>query len=469
MLRTTNKLLEYKWFPVSFRILTLIAFIGLVIIGFSSPTKDPFFQSQLSKTNMTTSFVWRLWWPLIVLSAIFVGRFWCMICPVELVTVIFAKIGFKLKQPRWILSGWIITLFYMVVLIVGVTILKIDLNPEYTSYYLLFIMGMAVASGLIFEKNTFCRYVCPVGYLLGIFSKMSIWGWRVKNESVCSTCPDKSCISSRYTYQLNYKSCGVDLVPAEINDNSHCLLCAGCLKTCKTYKTGNNSSRPNPAIVKTGFANDLMQVRPLKPAEWFFLFFLTGSMIFEMTHFRVISDISASLFPKNISAGLGLTGGIRKNLAEVTYLFILLPMLIWILPFMLIRPFGASISPGIYMKKISLVFIPVIAAFFAGLSIMEIATKFPYYRYIIKDIRGVETTKAFLFRQIEMPQLPYWIELTFILILMSSLAAGVFISFKVIRNLMIKSDLQGKSAVLYVLPLIFIFMLVSETFMFLCF
>jgi hypothetical protein len=212
-----------------------------------------------------------------------------------------------------------------------------------------------------------------------------------------------------------------------------------------------------------------MQMRPLLPAEWFFLFILTGSMIFEMAHFKVLADISASLLPNNISDGLGLTQGNWKIIAEVVYIFLLLPIIIWLLPFVLIKLSGTSISSSTYLKDVSLVFVPVIAAFFVGLSIMEIVTKFPFYKYIITDISGVETTKAFLFKQIEMPQLPYWADITFILILISSLAIGVSISFKVIRKLVIKLDIKKKSKILYVLPLIFIVILVTETFLFICF
>jgi polyferredoxin len=459
MLKKLNKLLENKWFPVSFRILAIIAFIGLVIIGFSSPTNDPFFVSQLSKTNLTTSFVWRLWWPMIVLSAIFLGRVWCMMCPVETVTTFFAKIGLKRKRPKWILSGWVITLFYMLVLTVGITILGIDLNPKYTSYYLLIIMGISILSGLVFEKNTFCRYICPVGYMLGIFSKMAAWGWRVKKESVCGSCSDKSCINDKYTYQLNYKSCGVDLVPANINNNNHCLLCAGCLKTCKTYKSSNNSLRPNPAIVKIGFANDLMQIQPLRLAEWFFLFFLTGSMIFEMTHFQVISNISASLISDNVSNYLSLNEGIWQDLISVIYLFFFIPVVLWILPYLLILSFRIRISLNDYLKNISILFLPVIAGFFVGLVVMEIATKFPFYKYIAHDVKGVETIKSILFRQIEMPQLPYWTEWVFILILISALLIGISFSLKLIRKLADKFDLQKTIKLLYILPIIFIFVI----------
>ncbi|GAI22643.1 unnamed protein product, partial [marine sediment metagenome] len=200
---------------------------------------------------------------MVILSAIFFGLFWCMICPVEMVTTFFAKIGFKRKRPKWILSEWIAILFYMIILIGGVTILEVDRNPKYTSYYLLSIVGISIISGLIFEKNTFCRYICPFGFVLGIFSKLAICGWRVKNKDVCNSCSDKSCITKKYIYNLNYKSCGVDLFPGKIDDNNHCLLCGGCLKTCKTYQTDTNSLRPNPGIVKIGFANDLLKITPL--------------------------------------------------------------------------------------------------------------------------------------------------------------------------------------------------------------
>ena len=462
MLKNLNKLLENKWFPVSLRAVTLVVFFGLVIIGFSSPTNDSFFIHQLSKTNLTTSFVWRLWWPMIVLSAIFIGRFWCMVCPVEMITTFFAKIGLRLKRPQWILSGWVITLFYMIVLTVGVTILQIDLNPKYTSYYLLIIMSISVVSGLVFEKNTFCRYICPVGYLLGIFSKMAIWGWRVKKKHVCDTCKDKSCINGKYSYQLNYKSCGVDLVPADINNNNHCLLCAGCLKTCKTYITNNNSLRPNPAIMKIGFANDLMQLQPLRLAEWVFLFFLTGSMIFEMTHFQLISGISASFIPKNISSYLSLKDGMGKDLIGVTYLFLFLPVILWFLPYILIKFFRMQISLSNYLKNISIIFLPVITGFFVGLVIMEIATKFPYYKFIVHDVKGVETIKSILFKQIEMPQLPYWTEWIFFLILIFALITGVFLSFKVIRKMTIKINIQKNSNLLYTLPVIFVVIIFIE-------
>lgn len=454
--KTINRIFEKQWFPITFKILTLIAFVAMVIIGFTSPSRDPFFISQLSKTNLTTSFVWRLWWPMIVLSAIFLGRVWCMICPVELITTFFAKIGLKRKRPKWILSGWVITLFYLVVSTIGVTLLEIDLNPVYTSLYLLIIIGVAIISGLIFEKNTFCRYICPVGYLLGIFSKMAFLGWRVKKKSVCDSCHDKSCLKSKYTYQLNYKSCGVDLIPAEINNNNECLLCGGCLKTCKTYITENNTSRPNPGITRIGFAGDLMQIQPLRMVEWAFLFLLSGSMIFEMTHFNITAIVSNSLGIQIISEYLNFSDGFGRDLAGIVYLYLLLPLILWFLPYLIIKLFKIKISLSDYIKKISLVYLPVITAFFVGLVIMEMTTKVPFYKHIIRDVRGVETIKAILFGQIKVPGLPDWTEWFFSVILILSMIAGIIYSYKVIRKLATKLNIQKDIQILYFIPIIFV-------------
>lgn len=469
MLKKINVLLENNWFPVFFRIVTFVSFLVLIVIGFSGYTQDNTFLRQLSRTNLTSIFVWRLWWPMIILSAIIFGRVWCMVCPVEMVTTFFAKIGFKRKRPQWILSGWVITLFYAIIVIVGVTILQIDLNPKLTAFYLLIIIGISIISGLIFEKNTFCRYICPIGYLLGLFSKMAIWGWRVKRKSVCETCKDKSCINREYTYQLNYKSCGVDLIPAEINDNNHCLLCAGCLKTCKTYQTNTNFLRPNPSIVKLGFANDLLQIKPLLIVEWVFLYFLCGHLIDEITEFQFISDVYVLLVPMNISTYLNISAGIGKDIITSVYLFFLLPVMLWILPYLLILSVRMQISLRNYLKYFSQIFLPIIIFLFIGLIIMEFATKLPYYKYILHDVKGIDTIRAILTRQIEVSQLPYWTQWVFPISLLLSVIVGIFISFKVIQQLALKFKIQHKKPFLYILPFIFVLVFFAEVLIYRCF
>jgi polyferredoxin len=470
MLRRINKLLEDRYFPLIFRVIALASFLALVIIGFSASGMSLTFLRQLSITNLTTSFVWRFWWPTIILSAIFFGRVWCMVCPVEMITTFFARIGLKLKRPSWILSGWIITLFYAIIVVAGITIFEIDRVPKYTASYLLIIIGISVVSGLIFEKNTFCRYICPVGYQLGIFSKMASWGWRVKNKPVCKTCPDKSCIKSSYRYNLNYKSCGVDLEPVLIDNNNNCILCAGCMKTCKAYRTYNNHLRPNPAIVKTGFANDLMKIEPLIIAEWVFLYFLSAHLIDEITEFKIISDLCSSVVHGSIINYSGLTPGLYKNIIASGYLFFFLPVLLWLIPYLLILSARINISLGDYLKNFSLIFLPVFAGLFIGLITMEIVTRLPYYKYILHDVRGIDTIRGIITRQIVITPLPEWVEWSLLLTLVTASIIGILVSFKVIKRLIIRFNIQtNKQFFLETLPFIFIILFIVVVILYKCF
>ncbi len=456
MLKKLNILFEKTWFPISFKIVTFIVFWALIFIGLSARSDHPVLDTQLYRTNLTSIFVWDTWWPLIILSAIIFGRVWCMVCPVEMVTSFSARIGLRLKRPDWLLSGWVIPFFYAIIVIIGVTILEIDFKPRYTAWYLLIIVGISLVSGLIFEKNTFCRYICPVGYLLGIFSKMAGWGWRVKRKPVCKTCTDKSCISSKYLYQQNYKSCGVDLVPAEVDDNSHCILCSGCLKTCKTYKSVTNTSRPNPALTNIGFASDLMQIKPLLLVEWVFLYFLTAHLIDEITEFKLLATLSDSIFTQNLSAYLNINEGTGKVLIATGYLFLLLPVLLWGLPYLLITLTRTKISAGNYIKDFSPVFIPVIISLFVGLIIWEITTRIPYYKFTMADPIGLATIQGILTRQITVAKLPDWADWVFLGILVASLIAGITYSFKAIKKFSQKYMIQKNLGFLYASVFVFI-------------
>ena len=456
MLKRLNILFEKGWFPVSLKIITFFAFWFLIFIGLSARSDHPVLDSQLYRTNLTNVFVWDIWWPLILLSALVFGRMWCMVCPVEIVTSFFSKIGLRLKRPAWLTSGWVITLFYAVIVITGVTVLEIDFNPRYTAWYLLIIFIISVITGLIFEKNTFCRYVCPVGYLLGIFSRMAAWGWRVKDRSVCRTCSDKSCISDKYLYNISYKSCGVDLYPSDISDNNHCILCGGCMKVCKTYRKNPDRPAPNPSFTKIGLASDLLQIKPFKLAEWVFLYFLTAHLIDEITEFQLITTLRDLLFPERISALLNINDGTGKDLITTGFLFFLLPVFLWGLPYLVIRLLRNKMSFADYLKKFSLAFVPVIVCLFVGLIIWEISVRVPYYKYIITDPIGVRTIQGILTKQLLINRIPDWADWIFLFMLLSSLVAGIILSFRVIKNHTIKYMVNSTPA-LYLSVFVFIF------------
>jgi len=84
--RLINKLFQRTWFPLVFQLLTLVVFILLIGAGLQANTGDMAFAKVLRNTNVANLIVWSYWWPLIILSAIFLGRVWCAVCPMELMT-----------------------------------------------------------------------------------------------------------------------------------------------------------------------------------------------------------------------------------------------------------------------------------------------------------------------------------------------------------------------------------------------
>jgi hypothetical protein len=171
--------------------------------------------------------------------------------------------------------------------------------------------------------------------------------------------------------------------------------------------------------------------------------------------------MAAFLWPGETSLSSGLEDGFLKELTGLIYLYLLLPSILWFLPYLLTRISGYRLSLSTYVKKVSLVFLPVIAAFFVAVALMEIVTKFPYYTYILHDIRGVETIKAMLFRQIEMPVMPAWTEYAFSIVLVLGLVMGMLISQRVIRKLIPNMDIRKGSSGILLLPLVYTLVLVA--------
>jgi polyferredoxin len=111
VLNIINRLFRFNFFPLALQIVALGGFILLIAGGLAANTEDMAFAKVLRNTNVANLIVWSYWWPLIILSAIFLGRVWCAVCPMELMTSLAAKVGLKRKPPAFLRSGWVMTAF----------------------------------------------------------------------------------------------------------------------------------------------------------------------------------------------------------------------------------------------------------------------------------------------------------------------------------------------------------------------
>jgi hypothetical protein len=435
ILNKFNNLLRGDFLPLYLRIATFAGLFILICLGFSAYSDDQSFLVQLRNFNLGNLLVWSYWWPLVVICAVLFGRLWCFVCPVELITSFFAKIGLKKNRPKWLLSGWAISIFYMLILFAGIQVLKVHRNPTYMAVYLLTIIAVSVFTGLIYKKNTFCRYVCPVGYLLGLYSRISSFGWRVADKDICVTCKDKSCVHANHRYNLVNKSCGVDLYPGKLEQNDYCILCAGCLKTCDQYKPEEAKDRPNPGFRFIGFAKDLLAIHPLKGAETFFVLLVSGFVISEVLSEWKVTDGFLNYIPDTVLSMLPWQNAVLPGLIYGLIIFLLLPSILWFAPFLLLRIAGLKVSFSYFARHFALAFLPVMAAAHLSKGILKMTSRLPFFEHTITDVSGMRTTQQFFDNTLTLTANPAWLNIAVSLLIILFLVAGIILSFRVTHRI----------------------------------
>jgi hypothetical protein len=101
-------------------------------------------------------------------------------------------------------------------------------TPGVTFIVLTAMLFTALGLGMIFKRRAFCRYLCPVGGFIGLYSQAAPIELRIKQKAVCVTCIGKPCYNGS---ELGY-GCPWDVYPASLSKNTYCGLCLECIRTC---------------------------------------------------------------------------------------------------------------------------------------------------------------------------------------------------------------------------------------------
>lgn len=230
-----RKFLRSPWWPDRINYgFTLSFFAFVVAILCLGP--------QNREENFALNMFWAWWWPLILIGFPFVGRLWCSVCPFMIYGEVTQKISLKLwprqlkRWPReeaekW--GGWF--LFGLFVLI----FLWEELwNLENTAYLsaclLLLITAGAMIFSAIFERRFWCRYLCPIGGMNGLFAKLSMTELRAQQGTCSAECTTYQCYKGgpQKGEGLETDGCPLYSHPAQLEDNRDCVLCMTCLKAC---------------------------------------------------------------------------------------------------------------------------------------------------------------------------------------------------------------------------------------------
>jgi len=230
-----RQFLRSDWWPDRLNYgFTVVAFAFLVIVLFVGP--------QTRDRNFGLNLFWAWWWAVFLFLFPFLGRIWCAVCPFMIYGEITQKLSLWLfprkLQPwhrqtaeKW--GGWFLfTLFALIFLWEELWDLE---NTAYLSAcLLLLITAGAMIFSAIFERRFWCRYLCPIGGMNGLFAKLSMIELRAQQGICSATCTTYQCYKGgpQKGEGMATGGCPVYSHPAQLQDNKDCVLCMTCLKAC---------------------------------------------------------------------------------------------------------------------------------------------------------------------------------------------------------------------------------------------
>lgn len=268
-----RQFLRSSWWPDRLnRWVVLPAFALVVAILILGP--------QRRASNIGLNLFWAWWWPLILIGYPFVGRVWCAICPFmiygELVQSLSLNWFPRQLRPwprqagdRW--GPWFLFGLFTLILL-WEELWHLEDTPYLSACLLLLITSGAIVFSLIFERRFWCRYLCPIGGMNGMFAKLSMIELRAQQGICSATCTTYQCYKGgpQKGEGQETEGCPVYSHPAQLQDNRDCVLCMTCLKACP-HRSVELNFRP-PGI-------ELWTTHKPVAAEVCLLFLLWGAVL----------------------------------------------------------------------------------------------------------------------------------------------------------------------------------------------
>lgn len=203
--------------------------------------------------------IWGLWFPLVFLSVVFSGRSWCgLLCPMGAASEWANKVGPQWAIPRWVQwSGTPIVSFLLI------TIWAQTVGARDHALALAIVFGSTMVAALVLgfmfgrNKRAWCRHMCPIGLLLGVYSRIGAVDFHPKRPKPGG---------DRWTEKTN---CPTMIDLRRKTESRHCIECFRCVSP--EAKGGLYLKLRNPG-------EEIANVRDHNPSlsEVLFLFMGTG-------------------------------------------------------------------------------------------------------------------------------------------------------------------------------------------------
>ncbi|MFB2917098.1 cyclic nucleotide-binding domain-containing protein [Aerosakkonema funiforme] len=275
-----------RWYPEAIWIVMMAIFVPITILGFVG--------SQSRDSSITLNLFWAWWWPGYLFLFAFVGRLWCAVCPFTIAGEWMRRLSlwlFPRQQLTWNTQwlnrwgAWVVFAGFVIIYL-WEKLWDLPHHAYLSAWLLVAITAGAVIFSLIYERRLWCRYLCPIGGMNGMFAKLSMTELRSTQQVCGSQCSTFGCYKGSAETPLNFadalpnegqatEGCPLYSHPAQLQDNRDCMLCMTCLKTCPNRSAQLNLRFP---------ASDLLDNHQGFWAEAALLLLLFGGVFMHHSH-----------------------------------------------------------------------------------------------------------------------------------------------------------------------------------------
>jgi polyferredoxin len=387
-------LLKNRWPQFTIMLVALAGFLLAILSGL--------FGTPVGSRNFGIVFVWIAWWAILMLVAVpLLGRGWCSICPIpapgewlqrgrllgpeqnddhrahrehgknekkkSVFSVLSVVKPLNRRWPNRFHNIWLQNGTFLLVALFSTVILT---QPRVTAIILAAFLFVAVGASLVFERRAFCRYLCPVGGFIGLYSQLAPVEVRVVDTAVCASHIEKTC----YTGSADGYGCPWDIFPPGMVKNTYCGTCMECLRTCP---------HDNIAINIRSFGADLSVERNRKLDEAYKAFIMLGAAAVYST---VLLGPWGTL--KLAAYSIGTLHWMAYAASFLTLILLALPGLFW-LTVWLGKRLSGEVQP---MKKLfvaqSCALVPLGLAAWVAFSLSFVFANFSYVLTALSDPLG---------------------------------------------------------------------------------
>lgn len=219
-----------------------VILLGLLLLGPPDPLENP-----------ASLFSWALGWPALVGMAVLWARHWCSICPMGVIGRLAKGIGsLDLPFPAALKDRSELLVVAAVLFIIWLEAATgMRSSPFRLGILLLTITIFSVAFSMIFERQSWCRYLCPLGGMTGAMAMASVIELRA-DRNVCSAqCSSHECHFGTKTRE----GCPFGHVTPTLHSNLTCKLCGICVKNCPHAAINLNLRIPGQELMEMSQVN----------------------------------------------------------------------------------------------------------------------------------------------------------------------------------------------------------------------